>query len=486
MPAVLSIDGLDKAYGGTRALRGVSMELAPGEIHGLVGENGAGKSTLIKIVCGVQQADTGEIRLDGAPFAPASPSEAGRLGVALVPQELRVVPGLSAAQNVFLNDWPTRRLLGLLPALDHAALRARFAELMDMLGVEIDPNAPAGALPVVQRQLLVLARALRRDARVLILDEPTASLERAEVARLFKTLERLRGQGVAIAFVSHRLEEVEALCDRVTVLRDGDVVARHRRDGYAVPDLIREMTGRDLDAQAAPHGRVPGTPALAAEVALADPPVTIEARAGRATGIAGLLGAGGEALLRKLFGAGDPQPVQMPSGSRVLRRPRDAIAAGLGHVPSERRLGIVPGLSVFENILLPHLYLADRPDRAAVTRLIAALDIRPADPDARAGGLSGGNQQKVIFARWLAGRPQALLLDEPTHGVDIGAKAHIHRLIHEYVSDGGAALIHSAEFHELMGLCDEVIALREGRDAGRFARGAPDYTETALRDVLGG
>jgi ABC-type sugar transport system ATPase subunit len=484
----LGLRALSKSYGATWALRGVDLDLAPGQVHALIGENGAGKSTLIKIVSGVQTADAGAMWLDGRPYAPASPAAAAAEGVALVPQELRIVPAMTAAENVFLPDWPMRRWLGVLPQTDHAAIRDGFARLMAELDVALDPDRPARDLPFAERQLLVIARALRRESRLLILDEPTASLERAEVGRLFATLDRLRARRVAVAFISHRLEEVEEIADAVTVLRDGSVVARHRRGGYRIAELVQAMTGRDLDAQAAAHWRQPGPDRLAARVALRPDaePVSLNLSAGRAVGVAGLLGAGGDRLLRQLFGARGPQDVVLDGRPQLLARPIDAIRHGLGYVASERSLGILPRLSIADNIALPHLRLARRPDRARIVELIGLLDIRPADPDAEAGGLSGGNQQKVLFARWLAGRPSALLLDEPTHGVDIGAKAAIHRLIHDFVAEGGAVLIHSAEFHELLNLCDDVVALRGGSAVRRIARGEDTYTENDLRTALGG
>ncbi len=486
VPAGLRLRGLTKSFGATRALRSVDLDLAAGQVHALIGENGAGKSTLIKIVSGVYTADAGEMLLDGRPFAPTSPALAAADGVVLVPQELRILPAMTAAENVFLPDWPVRRLFGILPQIDRDVMRQGFATLMAGMGIRLDPDRLAGALTFAQRQVLVIARSLRRKARLLILDEPTASLERAEVNQLFDTVRGLRAQGVAVVFISHRLEEVEELADAVTVLRDGAVVQSYARSGYAISDLIQAMTGRDLDAQSATHWREAGETLLEADVPLSRRPSPIALQAGRALGVAGLLGAGGETLLRRIFGAAGAQDVTVENGRHQFNRPTDAISAGIGYVPSERSLGILPKLSIAENIVLPHLDSPNRPDRARVKELITLLDIRPADPDLAAGGLSGGNQQKVIFARWLAGKPDILLLDEPTHGVDIGAKAAIHRLIHEFVANGGAALIHSAEFHELLNLSDAVLTLDKGEITRRLDRGASDYTEQTLRTTLGG
>jgi len=480
----LIIKGLCKTFGNTRALHDVDLQVLPHRIHAIVGENGAGKSTLIKIASGVYSSDQGQIELDGTPFRPASPADAQNAGVVVVPQELRTVPRMTAAENVFLGEWPTRRIWGILPTVDRAALNRKMGALMARVGLDLAPDTPMRDLSFAQRQMLVIARALGRDASVLILDEPTASLGSDDCARLFDLLRSLRDKGVAIVFVSHRLEEIESLADTVTVLRDGTVAARYDAGTYTISDLIEAMTGRGLAQQDNTPKRAAGEVIM--QAAPAGPGIPPGLHQGQAAGLAGLLGAGGDTLLRRLFGAHGPQDVCVAGQQYQFRQPSDAIKAEIGFVPSERRLGILPQLSVRQNILLPHVSRRHGLKDKDIVRMMALLDIRPSDPDLPAGFLSGGNQQKVLFARWLITNPRVLLLDEPTHGVDVGAKAQILALINDYLEKGGAAMINSAEFSELLQLCDEVHAMTNGAMAAHFDKGDVNYSEQSLRTALGG
>ncbi|MDE0058622.1 MAG: sugar ABC transporter ATP-binding protein [Defluviicoccus sp.] len=488
MPAI-EARGLYKRFQATRALEDVSFAVEPGEIHALVGENGAGKSTLIKILGGVYRPDRGIVAVAGEKRRFAGPREALAGGIVTIPQEMRVVPALGVAENVLIGHLPMRRALGL-PVLDRAAMARRAAGILDRLGIDLDPGARVDRLGYAERQLVMIARALSHAARVVILDEPTAALEAREVERLFRVIDALKADGVAIVYVSHRLDEVEALADTCTVLRDGRAVERFARGERGRADIVRAMTGRDIEtAHAAPgaastgillRGPVGGEP----EVAVGE---------GRVLGLAGLLGSGTTELLHRLFG-GVRRPVEIEkSGAPVrLGRPADAIRAGIGLVPGERALGLAMELTVRENIVLPNLPLLARGlrlDRPAIDRLVARLiesvDIRPPDPDRSVRQLSGGNQQKVIFARWLAGHADVLLLDEPTHGIDIGAKAQVHRLMQRFVEDGGGIVMASSEMAELLALSDSVLAMRRGTAVGRLTRDG-EYTEAALRSALGG
>jgi ABC-type sugar transport system ATPase subunit len=475
MQPLLTATDLHKRFGNTLALRGVSLRLMPGEAHGLVGENGAGKSSLLKIITGIYRPDSGSMSLAGGPFAPGGPDAARAAGIALVPQELQIVPAMSVADNLLLGRWPSRA-----GAVRQAAVQQRAEAALARLGLAIDPRRRMDALGFAERQAVVLARELAEgQARILILDEPTASLERAEVDRLFALLERMRAEGLAVVFVSHRLDEVRALCDRVSVLRDGLQVASHARGGFTEADLARDMTGRALDAQQEAAIR----PAGAERLVLAAPGGGVAARAGQVTGLAGLLGAGTGPLLRGGFGRAGASP----------KSPAEAIAAGIGYVPSERGRALIPNLSVRDNIVLPHLaamttrlggFNAAAAD-AAVVELIRRLDVRPPNPALPARALSGGNQQKIIFARWLIGRFHTLLLDEPTHGIDVAAKRAVLGLVDGFAAGGGAVIFASAELHELLALADEVVAMRQGRVEDRFHRAEPRFTEAHLREALG-
>ncbi len=486
MNEVLTVEAVSKRFGGTQALAGVSLGLRPGRVHAVVGENGAGKSTLIRILGGITAPDEGRIVLDGRPVAFGGPREAAEAGLGVVSQDVRVVPRLSVAENVMLSVLPRRRVLGVVPVLDRTALRAGAQAVLDRLNFHPDLDAPAGDLPYSERQLIAIARALSRNVRILILDEPTAALERREVGRLFETVRALAAEGVAILFVSHRLDEVVEIADDCTVLRDGTVIAHAARGAFDAEALIRHMTGRDLEELHRPHARDFGPPAL--EMPASD----LRARAREIVGLAGLLGAGTTPLLRRLFGAAGGGAVRRRGHETMMRHPADAIRAGMGLVPGERAHGLVLGMSVRDNIVLPNLerlagrFRFDGPAiERLVGRLMEELDVRPRDPERPVRELSGGNQQKVIFAKWLAAEADMLLLDEPTQGIDVGAKAQIHRLMHDLAGRGGAIVFASSELHEVMAMSDAVLAMRRGEIVARLDRGG-DYTERALRTALGG
>jgi ribose transport system ATP-binding protein len=486
---LLAVTGLVKSFSGTVVLNRVDFQLLAGETHSLVGENGAGKSTLLKILVGAHQPDAGEMRVYDAPYRPQSPKEAQRCGIGLVSQELRVVPHMSVADNVRLGRWPNR----WFGTVNRRETERCATEDLQRIGLAIDPRRTMATLSFAERQLVMIARALALKARVLILDEPTAALERADVDRLFQLLERLKAEGVGIIFVSHRLDEISRISDRVTVLRDGRVVACHRGGAFNENELISDMTGRALDKVAHLAERPAAQTMFAARVDSEGGNQELQLRGGCNTGLAGLLGSGAGELLARLFGSKGGIEVSIRGQAISLTSPRDAIRCGVGYVPSERARTLFANLSVRDNVILPHLdrfasfgrFKTDAADRV-VSNLIELLDIRPKRLDLPAGSLSGGNQQKVIFARWVVGSFHTLLLDEPTHGIDVAAKAHILRHLNEFVAAGHAVLLASTEFHELLLLSDEIVTIRDGKLGPTLVRNTEQFSELRLRSILGG
>lgn len=488
--AAVRIRGLGKVFGATAALSDVDFDLDFGEIHALVGENGAGKSTLIRILGGVHRPDTGDVDIDGARHSFASPHDAIAAGVVTIPQELRLVPALSIAENIALGRLPVRYHLGVFPAVDRRKMRDEAQTYLDQLNFTADLDKPVRHLSFAERQLVAIAKALRLKCRIFILDEPTAALEDREVARLFAVLEEMKKRGTAIIYISHRLDEIVTLADRCTILRDGKVVAVKPRGDFTAADLIAGMTGRMTDETIVDAG-VPG-PALLEETD--DRPDPVAVRAQEVTGLAGLLGSGSDWRVRRLFGIGrEAARVRLASGAdRTFARPVQAIASDIGFVPGERALGLVMNQSVRDNILLPSLYRLnsvfwlDRTKGDALVReLMDLLDIRPRRPELRVGSLSGGNQQKVILAKWLARKVSVLLLDEPTHGIDIAAKMHIHALVRRFARDGGGVLVSSSDLAELARLCDVVLSVRNDRIVSRIER-KDGMDEAHLRSSIGG
>jgi ABC-type sugar transport system ATPase subunit len=484
---VLRADAVCKRFEATVALNGVDFDVRPGEVHALVGENGAGKSTLIRILGGAHRPDAGQIFVSGQPRTFASPREAIAAGIVTIPQELRLVPALSIAENIAVGDLPVDRL-GPIAVVSRARMREQARAVLDQLDLHTDVRRPVASLGFAERQLVAIAKGLRRDCRVFILDEPTAPLEKREVERLFSVLGRMKEQGTAIIFISHQLDEVVAIADRCTVLRDGRVAAISRRGAFSVTDLVGAMTGRSLE-QAQAAAAVSGDVILSARP---DNTTALDVRAGEVVGLAGLLGSGADKILRRMFGLDQPIEAQTRDGARYFTNPRDAIRAGLGMVPGERRLGLVMSRSVRDNILLPNLDVLSRLgwlDRKAGDRMVMAvmelIDIRPRAPELKVHALSGGNQQKVILAKWLAREIAALLMEEPTQGIDVAAKAQIHGLIRDFAGRGGGALVNSSDLGELALLCDAILPVRRDRIVGRLDR-AEGLDERKVRAAIGG
>ncbi len=480
MTALLQAAGVRKSYGGVRALRGVDFELRAGEIHGLVGENGSGKSTLLRIVSGQLAPDGGSVLLGDAPLRFGDAARAMQSGIATVTQETTLVPDLTVAENIFLGPRKTRRWYGI----DWRVTRDRARGILDRLGLDIAVDQVAGELRPDQQQMVEIARALSMEARVVILDEPTSSLTDDEVEALFEAARALRDQGVAVAFVSHRMNEIFSLVDRVTVLRDGAVMGTGPIAAYDRAGLIALMIGRalgDLELGAGAH--VSSNPVLRVRGFSVPGRVwdaDLDVEAGEIVGLAGLVGAGRSALLEGLFGAEvrASGAVEVDGRAVAFRGSRDAMRAGIGYVPADRKtLGLVQDMSVRQNLLMAHSSRAvrlRRPPRARehalVNESVSRLGIVCDSTDAPVAALSGGNQQKVVLAKWLAIGPKVLLLDEPTRGVDVGSKSEIYKLLDEIKESGVGILVSSSETPELRLLCDRVLVMYRGRIVASLSR----------------
>jgi inositol transport system ATP-binding protein len=484
--------GIGKRFPGVQALSGVDFTVARGEIHALLGENGAGKSTLLKILAGAQQPDEGSIELDGRPVALATPHAAQRLGVATIYQEFTLAPNMTIAENVFIGREPGPRLF-----VGWRRMGEETRAIIRRLGLALDPFAPVRDLSVAEQQMVEIARALSMQSRLIVMDEPTSALSASEVEKLFRIVRDLRAQGLSIIFVTHRLDEVMALADRYTVLRDGRQVGTGAVAETSIDAIIRLMVGRAVSALYAHRQPAsPGPVALRVEglsrrgtaqdphaAVLED--VTLEVRRGEILGIAGLVGAGRTELARAVFGA-DPFAAGriLVDGKPVaIGSPRDAIRHGIGLVPEDRKQqALFLALAVRRNLSMAALdklrllrWLVDeKAELALVETYRKMLNIRMAGPEQLVANLSGGNQQKVVLARWLALRPTVLIVDEPTRGIDIGAKVEVHNLLFELAGSGIAVIAISSELPEVLAISDRIVTMCEGRITGEVARDEAD------------
>jgi ribose transport system ATP-binding protein len=502
--ALVTMSGITKWFGGVLACADVELSVEAGEVRALLGENGAGKSTLMNVLAGVITDHEGTITVSGRPCRFRSPAEAQAAGIAMIHQELDLVPGLSVAENIFLGREPRTRLRTVDGRRMAAAARAQLAAL----GVELDPNRAVGTLRVGEQQLVEIAKALSTDARVLVMDEPTAALADAEVRLLFATIARLRERGVAIIYISHRMEEIEEIADRATVMRNGRVAGTVDPRTASRQDVIELMVGRAEDEQFG-HPPAAGPGAVLLEVrdltvrasghrpGRTDPAgIDLTVGEGEIVGLAGSMGAGRTELLEALYGAGPPGrrtgSVRLAGRPYEPSGPRAALARGVGFVPEDRRRsGLQLDHQVGHNIVLTALrslctagVVRSRRERRSVREQIAALAIRTPSATVPVGTLSGGNQQKVVFARQLLARPRLLLLDEPTRGIDIGAKAELYRLLQRLAGDGIGILFASSELPELLGVCDRIVVLRGGRVVADLPRHRADQA-TVLAAAMG-
>jgi rhamnose transport system ATP-binding protein len=479
-PPLLEARAISKSFAGVRALDGVSFDLRAGEVHALVGENGAGKSTLIKIITGAEQADSGTLTVAGAPVAHIDPHTSRALGIAAIYQQPSLFPHLTVAENLALS----LERGGLWRRLRWKVRRRRAAELLHRIGASIDPDRLVESLSMPEQQVVEIAKALGADARILIMDEPTAALSGREVDRLFTIVARLRQDGAGIIYISHRLEEIAAIADRVTVLRDGETVATRSAGEIDRAELIRLMVGREL-ATVFPKRRVElGDVALEVRhvshrgSGIHD--VSFSVRRGEILGIAGLVGSGRTQLAEILFGLAPADSGEIRLRGRLVQitSPTQAIRLGIGYVPEDRRQhGVILEMSIAENASLASLAGVSRrglidgaAERAAATRYIEALRIKTPSVTTDVGALSGGNQQKVALARWLSIGPAVLILDEPTQGVDVGSKAEIHGLMQDLAERGLAIVMISSELPEILGMSDRIAVMHAGTLRGVLSR----------------
>ena len=486
---VLALEDVSKSFGAVAALRGARLELRAGEAHALVGENGAGKSTLVKILAGVHGPDSGRVLLDGAPVALDGPATARAAGIAVIYQEPTLFPDLSVAENIFMGRQPLtggRRI-------DRRALASRCRELFERLGVHMDPDRPARGLSIADQQMVEIAKALSFDARVLVMDEPTAALSGVEVERLFAVARSLRENGAAVLFISHRFDEVFALCDRITVMRDGQWVSTDPTADLTVDQVVRRMVGREVATlfpkqDVAAGDVVLEVRGLRRHGVFSD--ISFDVRAGEIVALAGLVGAGRSEVVRAVFGVDSYDAGSVRVNGQELKKgsPAAAMAAGIALVPEDRRQqGLVMELSVERNATLTRRWklaraglLSSRTERATAAEWSKKLQVKAgklADP---VSTLSGGNQQKVVLAKWLSTDPKVLIVDEPTRGIDVGTKSEVHRLMSSLAADGMAVVMVSSELPEVLGMADRVLVMHEGRLVDDIPRARADEDSVML------
>ena len=485
---LLRMRGISKAFPGVQALSKVDLTLFAGEVLALLGENGAGKSTLIKILGGAHQQDEGTIEIDGNSVRLNNPLKAQAAGIGIIYQEFNLVPGLTARENIFLGQEPSRVCF-----IPRAKEEEKSRELFARIGVEINPNTLCRDLTVAQQQIVEIAKALAQDARIIVMDEPTAALTPREVECLLTVVQELRSQGIGIIYISHRLDEIDAIADRVTVLRDGAHVATRAKEDLERHEMIELMVGRSLNKEFPFHECQPGDVRLAVKNLSHGTKVrnvSFELRAGEIVGLTGLVGAGRTETARLIFGADkkDSGTVELDGKPIDATSPRDAIRCGICLLTEDRKSqGLVLGLTVQENFGLPSLHqfthkgLINREQESdAFAKYVKQIKIKIANHEQSAATLSGGNQQKVVLAKWLQRNAEVIIFDEPTRGIDVGAKYEIYQLIHQLVNEGKAVLMISSELPEILGMSNRIIVMNEGRVTGEIS----DVTNATQEDIM--
>jgi len=490
---LLQVRNVSKSFPGVRALRDVSVHVNPGEVLAVIGENGAGKSTLMKILAGVQKPDSGQLLVDGKEVSIDSVREAMHLGIALIHQELNLADNLDIGANIFLGREPRR-----MGFIDSRTIYTKSAELIRRVGLSLSPRTLVSTLTVGRQQMVEIAKALSVDARVLIMDEPTSSLTQHETEQLYKVVKDLRSKGMSIVYISHRLGEVKELADRVVVLRDGQLAGELSREQISHDSMVKLMVGRDLSQFYQKTIHAPGAPALEV-VSLRTPQnprheISFSLRAGEIVGVAGLVGAGRTEMLQTLFGVTPAVGGRIRVGGREVtpRTPLQAIRAGIALVPEDRKQqGVVLEMAIRENISLPSLrrtqrsgFINFKAERAISAEMVQKLNVKTPSDRQIIQYLSGGNQQKVVIAKWLAMAPRVLLLDEPTRGIDIGAKREIYKLMEQLAGTGVAVLFVSSDMEEVLGMSDRTLVLHEGKLTGELSRS--ELSEQAIMNLATG
>lgn len=475
----LELTGVQKSFGQVVALRDGQITLMPGSIHALIGENGAGKSTLVKIIAGLYQRDAGTFEMEGKPVSFRNTAEAKAAGIAIIYQEPTLFPDLSVTENVFMGRQPTKRF----GQIDKAKMRREVVELMTRLGVDIDPDRPAEGLSIADQQLVEIAKAVSLDAKVLIMDEPTAALSGVEVEKLFDIARSLRDEGRALMFISHRFNEVFELCDTVTVMRDGSYVATEPTVSVTEAELIRQMVGRNVDDLFPKIETTPGDILLEVKDLSSSgqfEDISFDVRSGEIVALAGLVGAGRSEVARAVFGVDsyDSGEVLMKGKPLPKHRPTVAMERGIALVPEDRRKqGLVMQSTIARNTtdairktLEQMGLITNKAENKAAKEWSRNLEVKTLSMDTKAGTLSGGNQQKVVLAKWLASNPDVLIIDEPTRGIDVGTKAEVHRRISELANEGMGILMISSELPEVLGMADRILVMREGQITAELPR----------------